>query len=128
MGRIRAITTAEEEILLEGLEDDIGLWEFVAAITDEIPSGDEPAIKRGVITMAEDLLERGLMVAGFPDRRGGFGVAGEDSSGIASRIDREWDELGRPPDIGEVIWFNLTEQGERYARELARSRGETLHS
>lgn len=120
MGRIRSIIRAEEMILLEGLEDHIGLWEFVAAITREIPSGDETAVKRGVITMAEDLLERGLMVAGFPDERGDFDAVGEDATGVASRIDREWDELGRPPDIGEVIWFDLTEDGESYARELIR--------
>lgn len=120
MGRIRAITAAEKEILLEGLEDHLGLWEFVAAITREIPSSDESAVKRGVITMAEDLLERGLMLAGFPDELGSFDAVGEGATGIASRIDREWDELGRPPDIGEIIWFDLTEDGERYARELDR--------
>lgn len=127
MGRIRAITAAEKEILLEGLEDHIGLWEFVVAITREIPSGDEPAVKRGVITMAEDLLERGLMVAGFPDERGNFDAVGEDATGIASRIDREWEELGRPPDIGEIVWFDLTESGERYARELDKSQALADH-
>lgn len=121
MERTRSLDTAEEGIILEGLEDYIGLWEFTAFVRRSLSTDNEVAIRSTVLALANELLERGVMVTGFPTPEGGFEPEESEPGEIVERIEREWRELGRMPDLGEIIWFDLTEYGERYARELAKN-------
>lgn len=129
MERARSsLDTAEEGILLEALEDHIGLWEFTAFVRRSLSTDNEVAIRSTVLALATELLERGVMVTGFPTTEGDFEPEDSELGETVERIEREWRELGRMPDVGEIIWFDLTESGEHYARNVARSRRETLNS
>lgn len=116
MDRVREITGVEQEILLEGLEDYIGLWEVIAAVREELPEKEKPLIRRSVMEIISNLLKRGLMRAGVPTRDGGFTASDEGIDELLARIECEWDELGREPDVWDIIWFDITEKGKEASR------------
>lgn len=101
MGRTREISRAKAGILIEGLDDS--------------------AVRAASLEVVEDVLEEGLMRPGFATRGGGFEVLRKTHCETLERVEREWDELGRAPDVGEGIWFDLTEKGEERARKLKES-------
>jgi hypothetical protein len=65
----------------------------------------------------------GLVQAGFPtpDGRGFEPWSLGPNAGI-DRINSEWNALGREPKIGEVVWFNTTQKGEKEAERLVMER------
>lgn len=109
---------AEKEILLEGLDDYLGLWEFVFSVRDESDIEDAGEIRRRTLGLARGLLDEGLAKPGFPTSDGRFEVIEASAEDIIVRISREWDELGREPDIGDIIWFRLTDEGRKVARDV----------
>lgn len=112
-------TEAAREVLLEGLDDYLGLWEFVASVREGSATGASlGAVREEVLALVGDLLEEGLVEAGFPTRDGRFRIESSSATETVERISREWDELGREPDVGDIIWFKLTGKGEEYARKL----------
>lgn len=121
MGRAKTRSTTEKEILLEGLDDYLGLWEFVASIRDESNTDDAGEIRRRVLALVRGMLDEGLARAGFPTRDGHFDVVEMNTEDTVARISREWDELGREPDVGDIIWFRLTDEGIRLARDIEES-------
>lgn len=110
-------TEAAREVLLEGLDDYLGLWEFVASVRDN-GTTDPQAVREEAIGLVREILDADFAEAGFPTRDGRFTVESSDATEVAERVSREWDELGREPDIWEIIWFRLTEKGREYARRL----------
>lgn len=118
MGRAKTRSTAEKEILLEGLDDYLGLWEFVASVRYESGTDDAGEIHRRTLALVRGMLDEGLASPGFPTRDGHFDVVEMDTEDTIARISREWNELGREPDIWEIIWFRLTDKGRNVAREI----------
>lgn len=113
-----ALTTeAAREVLLEGLDDYLGLWEFVASVRDN-GTVSPRTVREEVLTLVRKLLEEGLVEAGFPTREGGFAPEDAEAPELLERISGEWDELNREPDIGDIVWFKLTDKGRRHARKL----------
>ncbi|CAN5677503.1 MAG: hypothetical protein M3494_17885 [Actinomycetota bacterium] len=121
MGRTRQISKAKADVLMEGLDDSIGIWEIAAVVRGELPRPDDRAVRAASLEIVEDVLEEGLMRSGFPAREGAFEVLRKTHRETLERVEREWDELYRAPDVGEGIWFDLTEKGEEYARKLEES-------
>jgi hypothetical protein len=109
---------AEREILLEGLDDYLGLWEFVASVRDESDSDNAGEIRRRTLALVHGMLDEGLASPGFPTRDGHFDVVEMDAEDAIARISREWGELGREPDVGDIIWLRLTDKGRKAAREI----------
>jgi hypothetical protein len=102
------------EILVEGLHDYIGLWSVLWHFRD-LP---DPALRRQkAMALVKEFLGNGWFEAGFPTSDGrGFTPWQSDSTDSISRIEKEWDALGREPNIGEVVWLNITPAGENEAR------------
>ncbi|MBA2693271.1 MAG: hypothetical protein H0U65_12400 [Rubrobacter sp.] len=121
MGRTRKTSKAKAEILIEGLDDSIGIWEIAAVVRGEIPRPDGSEVRAASLEIVRDVLEEGLMRPGFPTREGSFEVLRKTPGETMERVEREWDELGRDPDVGEGIWFDLTEKGEKYAKTLSQN-------
>lgn len=103
---------------MEGLDDSIGIWEIAAVVRGELPRPDDRAVRAASLEIVEDVLEEELMRPGFPTREGAFEVLRKTHRETLDRVEREWDELRRDPDVGEGMWFDLTEKGEEYARKL----------
>ncbi|MDB4977982.1 MAG: hypothetical protein JWM56_168 [Candidatus Peribacteria bacterium] len=102
----------KEALIRESKEDDIGLWWIVGSVsgevcTDSVLRGDELCM--ATLGMVRDLLEAG-MVAGFPVRPDGkysFKTWNISHDEIISKIKKEWQELGREPTVGEIVWLHL---------------------
>jgi hypothetical protein len=106
-------------MLLEGLDDYTGIWALAFAVEEEMPGSSPEEIREAALEIVEDLLSRGLVVGGFP-RGHDFEPLGLGTGETLARVRRDWDALGerRSPDVGEGIWFDLTDAGEEYARKL----------
>ena len=103
------------EILQEGLHDHIGLWSLLWHFQD-LP--DSALRRRKTMALVETLLGQGWFEAGFPTSDGrGFEPWSSALDVSIARVDKEWDALGREPNIGEIVWFNLTPAGETEARK-----------
>lgn len=122
MAHAREITRAEREILLEGLDDYVGIWEILSVVSRELSgsANGEGSLRRAVMEVVSDVLGGGLMRAGFP-RDGGFEALDCRAGETVEWIEHEWDELDREPDVGDIIWFKLTDKGETRAKGLPES-------
>jgi hypothetical protein len=103
------------DLLKECADDDVGLWFAIAPIEDAI--GEDYPLKVRTLTLeiVEDLLHDELIMAGFPIYNA-EGVLVFDTWNLSvkdtiARINKEWDELGREPTLGEIVWFVATEKG-----------------
>ena len=110
MPRTAGTTRARDFLLREAREDHVGLWKVLWIVEDYAgPAPDE--FKETVLGVLSDLLEEGLLVAGFPSGRLDFTPWEMPPAEAVARIRREWDELGRDPTIAEIAWFDITDKG-----------------
>jgi hypothetical protein len=92
-----------EELISEAQEDEVGLWLIVEKVKDELGLQDDQAIKQATLDGVARLLRTGKVVAGSYrlDRTGVERWTGSIPE-VIERISREWDALGREPNIGEI--------------------------
>jgi hypothetical protein len=92
--------------LLAELETDyVGLWSAVLKARNVLGVGPGQATS-AVLSVLAELLEAGEVVVGFPTKDGrGFQVWRASPRDAIRRIEREWSELGRDPDIAEIAWL-----------------------
>jgi glycine/D-amino acid oxidase-like deaminating enzyme len=88
-----------------GADSDIGLWWIADDIRQLNPGASEEEIRRETLRALRPLLSQGLLRAVnlFP---GGVYQPWDGSvEEQLARIGLEWALLGRPPDIGDIVWF-----------------------
>ncbi len=84
-------------------------------------SPSEPDVIRATTEVVSDLLGSGYAIVGDVVKDEGllcvqsWGLGADDT---IKRIEDEWRALGRPPNLGEVCWLELTDAGRAKAREL----------
>lgn len=107
-------TEIQKDLLAEGLEDYVGLWAFVWCARERMGIED-PARRRSIaMGMVGQMLREGLMRPGDPEPDySGFKLWELSTEESLSEIEREWDELGREPNIGEIAHFQITHRGKR---------------
>ena len=96
------------QVVLDRCADEhTGLWLAIA----ELRTASGGAIDfRRILDILYGLLSSGLLQAGVPTLDGGFEpwlLAPEE---VLARIEDEWTLLGRDPDIGEIVWFTMSEK------------------
>ena len=97
---------ALHKFVLDRCDDDhTGLWVIVRRVREAFPNARPAEIRDMTLSILRDLLDAGLIVAGFPTRSGQFDPFTSSTEGTLLRIQTEWDQLGREPDIGDVVWF-----------------------
>jgi len=106
------------DVLVEGLSDWHGLW-WIWGQFDRI--ANRAIRRRATLAFIGYLLERGFLEAGCPRRDGGFDRWALSPADTLTRIETEWDALGRDPNIGDIVWFELTDIGTNEAEKLASS-------
>ena len=74
---------------------------------------DPNLVREKVLQVIRDLLEAGLIDAGFPGDHGKWASWNLSPAETMRRIDAEWDALGHPPNIGDIVWFISTIEGDR---------------
>ena len=99
------------DLLLEGHEDYVGLWYFLEIVAENLNLKKEK-LKKKTLEIILCFLKEGYMEAGLLYGKGYFRKKDGNSEEIIVYIEKEWNALDREPNIGDVIWFNLTEKGE----------------
>lgn len=112
------LSPLERNILLSCNDDYTGLWEAIRDAEDAHAQATPEDVQRITLEAIAGLLEKGLILAGFP-RRGGVGFDAWDlpNDQIIKRIEHDWNALGQEPTIGDVVWFVSTIEGDRLLAE-----------
>jgi hypothetical protein len=97
------LITIAQQIRAECREDYVGLWSIVRRIRGA-GAGDQSKIVETTSALLKQLLSEGGIIAGqFVDRK--FHEWKMSPQEIVAKIECEWVNLGRDPDIGEIAWF-----------------------
>ncbi len=103
------LTRLKQDILRECMDDDVGLWTILWQLREEHEVADSAERRRLTLDLVRDLLTSEAVQAGFPSSDGSrFEPWRGSVDEIMGRIETEWDELGREPTIGDIMWFKTT--------------------
>jgi hypothetical protein len=114
---MRTLAEIRQELLAEGRDDYVGLWEFAWILRRSKPSCTDDEIREVALEVLGPLLSKGLMEPGALQENGGFLAWTCTPEEALARIDKEWRALGQDPNIGEVCWFSNTSAGDEVARQ-----------
>lgn len=113
-----------DDFILESTEDEIGLWEVVSEVRHTTQESDEQIIRMKVIENIRDILLSGFMSIGIfecvdnSSKELEFRVWKTSIEESLNRIEREWDDLGKAPSIGDIAWLVITSKGELEAKRI----------
>lgn len=90
------------------LQDDyVGLWELVRKVRRRLPDLDDQQVQDAVLAMLDRGLRRREVRAGLGAAVGGLeSVWSNPVDQVIEQIRHEWNELGRDPAPGEVVWID----------------------
>jgi len=112
---MRALSDIRQELLVEGQDDYVGLWEVAWILRRSEPSYTDDEIREVALESLRPLLCEGLMEPGALQDNGGFQAWMCTPEEALAKIDKEWRGLGKDPNIGQVCWFRNTDSGDRTA-------------
>jgi hypothetical protein len=99
------IETIKQSLLAELEEDYEGLWTVLRRVKRKCPGLSVDDARSMTLAIISELLKDGTIVAGAPARSGDFIMWKLSPEDTTNRIAKEWQELGREPDIGDIVWF-----------------------
>jgi hypothetical protein len=114
--------TLRNELLDRGLSDMLQLDEMAFVAQRHLggsPSEDE--IMRATTEVISELVGSGYAIVGDVVKDEGLLCVQSwrlDAAETIKRVEDEWRALGRMPNLGEVCWLELTDNGRAKAREL----------
>ena len=95
-----------DRLRLELPVDWLGLWVVVLIARGALgPIGDRE-LRQIVLKGIGQLLDLDDIELGFPLRDGRFLAWTYAPKDALEKIEREWEALGRDPNIGEIVWLN----------------------
>ncbi len=103
-----ALDELRDSFLAECSEDDVGIWEVVQAVKRDNADIDAATTQYLTLDLIRSLLETGAIQAGVfaPEDQGWkFQPWLVEPSQAVERIRKEWDALGREPNIGDVAFL-----------------------
>jgi hypothetical protein len=112
---MRSLADIRQELLAEGQDDYVGLWDVVWILRRTKPRLADDEIRGVALEVLRPLLSEGLMEPGRLQEKGGFLAWTCTPEEALLRIDEEWRALGQDPNIGEVCWFSNTSAGDAAA-------------
>ena len=93
-----------DDFLKEAQEDHVGLWAVLWVLKSKFPGNSPNELQSKTISLIERMLERGA-VAGMFVAKSFQPWNDQNPRSVGARIRREWRELGREPDIGDIVWL-----------------------
>lgn len=115
--------TLRNELLDRGLSDMLQLSEMASVARRHLDgSPSEPDVIRATTEVISDLLGSDYAIVGdvVKDEELLCVRSWELSTAdTARRIEDEWRALGRPPNLGDVCWLELTDAGRAEARAVS---------
>ncbi|QYO67760.1 hypothetical protein [Leptolyngbya sp. 7M] len=106
------INSVCESVVAETLEDYVGLWSIIWQFREIYKETDPLEIQRGTLQVVETLLKAGLIRVGA-FKNGEFEVWNLSSEEILNYIKRVWEEGGKEPNIGDIVWFESIQEREQ---------------
>lgn len=92
--------------ILEGLVDDwVGLWVIPWWLRRLAPEASDDEMREATVALVREMCEANQVRVGDLAGPQDFRPWAASPDDAASRIDSEWQRLGRPPNIGEVAWL-----------------------
>ena len=117
-----------DRFIIEGTEDYVGLWQIIKKIRLNRTDKNQKEVQSITLDAIREILETGFMQIGmfeYVDEKSlEYQVWNLDINTCIQRVEKEWNELGREPNIGEVAWLVTTEKGEKEAKIILKEREE----
>jgi hypothetical protein len=101
--------TVIKHVLAECRDDYVGLWSIVRRVANDIE--DRSKVMETTLELLGKLLREDDIAAGtFEERTSDYSnplfcTWDQPVDKILRTIETEWQNLGRDPDIGEIVWF-----------------------
>lgn len=115
------LTDTNREILLLCYYDYTGLWQILKTICKEDYSIEKIPnwARKQTIEVINDLLREELIEAGFVDQESHKFISFKWSPNeTLNFIEKQWDQLGRVPNIGDICDFFVTFKGKKLVKDL----------
>lgn len=101
--RAQIVTISE---MFRGELTEFGLYEVWPQVKYDLKISDDREVKRITLEVVREMLKRGARAGQFEDPSSWMSYFKETApDDVVARIDREWDALGRLPDIGDICSF-----------------------
>jgi len=95
-----------DEIIEEAKADEVGLWFIICGVRDDLGVKQPALVQAITLQVVNQILTSGAVVAGYYKPHGaGMDVLNMEPEMVVSRIEEEWNQLGREPNIGESVVF-----------------------
>lgn len=104
-------------VLRECCVDYVGLWSILREIEGDNPNINSFEARRETLELIKELMHDELIQPGMFAEDTNFELWKLSPQDTISCIEVQWDILGRKPTIGEIVWFIITEKGERHIEE-----------
>ncbi len=106
-----------DDVLKRGLDDWIQAAEIASIARTAGKATSEDGVRDLSLRIFRELLGRNLMDVGMVTETG-FTAWEIPVDQALQRIESDWRALPKGPDLGEICWLNLTEEGSVQADEL----------
>jgi len=107
------------DLLSEGIETDLGLWEFFWMAEERFSASSPTESSRIALSILRELLQQGLIEAGDMDTSShAFQAWNLAPEGALRRIEEALRFIDRPPRSGEIAWFTTTPAGAKRRQEI----------
>ncbi|NGX33811.1 MAG: hypothetical protein K1060chlam1_00152 [Candidatus Anoxychlamydiales bacterium] len=100
-------------ILAWCIEDWTPLFSVFSFVEEFYHYEDLEVLKNTTLEIVKNLLEEGVIEAGFLQKDNTFKVWDKEIIEIIKEIKIKWDNLGRELYPHEIVWFDITEKGKK---------------
>ncbi len=118
----KGIESLRRELLADLTDDYVGLWDIARLVGREWDLEDSAEIRATAMTLLSDPVEDGLVKPGIARDDGGFDAWNLAPEEAVDKIRRGWEAINGMPALGDVAWFAITPEGERFVRERSANR------
>lgn len=115
---MKKLDQLKSRFFISFLDDWVALWELIRMVKKIYGFNDREKIQSFILEFIHNLLINEMIYVGFPTEEGKFDSWQGKPETLIQRIKKAWDALGDEPNIGDVIWFDITKKGEQELQRL----------
>jgi hypothetical protein len=97
-------------LLSEAKYDYIGLWEVTKKVRLLNPGLPPDAVRSRTLKLVAEMLTKGFLAVDLLPSGGCQPRENQNPLEILECIEAKWRELGRDPNIGDVVWFSTKQK------------------
>jgi hypothetical protein len=97
-------------LLSEAKHDYIGLWEVTKKVRLLNPNLPPDAVRSRTLQLVTEMLTNGFLAVDLLPSGGCQPWENQNLPEILECIEAKWRELGREPNIGDVVWFSTKQK------------------